>query len=165
MKRILIATTALLGVMVAQDAWAVGEATSNMNAYASVDATCVVSTTRLAFYAGQVAPNADSSGAQIDATAFVKVHCTDGAAYDVGLGNGANFLGTRRLASGENFIAYNLYSDSAHDVSWGNTLHTDTVEGFGNGSVQTLTVYGRITAGQSLSVGQYTDIIPVTVYY
>ena len=62
-------------------------------------------------------------------------------------------------------LAYALYQDSAHTINWGNTVGTDTVSGTGNGSAQTLTVYGEVPAGQSVTPGAYTDTITATITY
>lgn len=58
-------------------------------------------------------------------------------------------------------LAYALYQDSAHTINWGNTVSTGT----GNGSAQTLTVYGEVPAGQSVTPGAYTDTITATITY
>jgi spore coat protein U-like protein len=158
MKHLLLATAALVGVMAAQDAFAATQ-TTNMAVTATVSTVCSVSTTALPF--NEVALSGVTAG-----TATVSVTCTNGGTYDVGLDNGLNGGGTARvLASGTDLLNYDLFQDTLHASRWGNTVGTDTVAGVGNGAVQDLTVYGQITAGQTLTTGSYTDTVLVTVTY
>lgn len=69
------------------------------------------------------------------------------------------------MVNGANLLAYALYSDSGRTTNWGNTVSTDTVPGTGNGSAQTLTVYGRIAAAQYVTPGSYADTITATITY
>ena len=54
----------------------------------------------------------------------------------------------RKLKGGPSneLINYAIYSNSGRTTNWGNTVGTDTVAGTGNGSAQTLQVYGRVPA-------------------
>jgi spore coat protein U-like protein len=61
-------------------------------------------------------------------------------------------------------LKYSLYSNSGHTTNWGNSSGT-WVGGTGNGSAQTLTVYGQIPANQQSVSGNYTDTIIATVNY
>lgn len=49
-------------------------------------------------------------------------------------------------------------------INWGNTAGT-MVGGTGNGSAQTLTVYGEVPAGQAVTPGAYVDTITATITY
>jgi spore coat protein U-like protein len=62
-------------------------------------------------------------------------------------------------------LSYSLFSNSVHTTNWGNTVGTDTVAGTGTGSVQSLTVYGQVPAGQFTKPGSYADTITATVTY
>jgi spore coat protein U-like protein len=101
-----------------------------------------------------------------DKTSLVRMTCTNRAAYQVGLNNGQNALGTtRRMSSGSGFVTYDLYRDTPRTLRWGGTLNTDTATGTGSGSEQTMTVYGRVPAQSAARAGAYSDIITVTVTY
>lgn len=83
---------------------------------------------------------------------------------DAGTGTGAT-VAVRKMTSGANAVNYSLYSDSGHTTVWGNTVGTNTVAATGNGSTQSYTVYGRVTAQTTPAPGTYTDTITVTVTY
>jgi spore coat protein U-like protein len=62
-------------------------------------------------------------------------------------------------------LSYALYQDSSHTTNWGNTVGTDTKSGSGNGSAQTLTVYGNLGGNQYPTPGSYSDTITATISY
>jgi spore coat protein U-like protein len=118
--------------------------------------------------AGTLGFGAYSSAAASLSSAAVTVNCSSGGAYQVSLGAGANASGgTRRMAGpAASFLSYQLFSDAARLVAWGDgSAHGARVSGTGTGAAQTLTVYGRIPAGQSAAPGSYTDSVLVTVEY
>ena len=67
--------------------------------------------------------------------------------------------GTRRmtLGAGADFLAYEVYFDSARTIVWSST---PIVVPAGNGV--TVPFYGRVFAQQDVSVGAYTDTLIVT---
>jgi spore coat protein U-like protein len=101
-----------------------------------------------------------------DKTSLLRMTCTNRAAYQVGLDNGQNALGTtRRMSSGSGFVTYDLYRDTQRTLRWGSTLNTDTATGTGSGSEQTMTVFGRVPTQSAARAGAYSDVIMVTVTY
>lgn len=104
--------------------------------------------------------------ADVDQTATITVTCTTNAPYNVGLnGGGGGAINARRMINGADTVAYQLYSDAAHTLVWGNTVNTDTVAGTGNGLAQALTVYGRVPTQTTPPAGIYTDSVTVSVTY
>ena len=102
------------------------------------------------------------------AVAAVSVNCSSGGTYQVSLGAGANASGgTRRMAGpASSYLSYQLFRDSARTLAWGDgTALGARVSGTGSGAAQTLTVYGRIPAGQSVAAGSYADSVLVPVEY
>ncbi len=147
MKRLLLATAALIGVVASQQAWA-ATATSAITASATVTTVCTLNTTPMVF--GEVALGA----AGTPGTGTINVTCTDGGTYDVGLDNGLNAVaGQRSLVNGVNLLSYDLFTQVAHTTRWGNTVGTDTVTGTGNGAAQALTVFGLIAGSQIVHSG------------
>jgi spore coat protein U domain-containing protein, fimbrial subunit CupE1/2/3/6 len=104
--------------------------------------------------------------ANVDQTATITVTCTTGAAYNVGLdGGGGGNINARRMINGVNTVGYQLYRDTARTNVWGTTIGTDTVSGSGNGTAQTLTVYGRVPPQTTPPAAVYNDTVNVTVTY
>ncbi len=144
--------------------------TANLAVSATVSATCSISTTALAF--GAYDPVSANSTTPLDGTGTVVVTCTSGAPAAVTLGQGAN-AGTgstdtvpiRRMKSAAGaFLSYALYTDNGHTTVWGNTSGTSVAQ-TGTGAASSVTVYGRVTAGQNVASGSYTDTVVATVTF
>jgi spore coat protein U-like protein len=136
-----------------------GTANGNLAVSATITATCTVTDGALAF--GSQAASALSSN--VDAAGSFGVNCTSNAPYSMTLDDGANVTGTqRRMISGSNYLNYDIYSDSGRTSAWRGTA---AVSGTGNGSTQTVNVYGRIPSGQTVPTGAYTDTVQITVSY
>jgi spore coat protein U-like protein len=129
-------------------------------ASATVTSQCAVSATTLDFgTVGLLLANTDG-------TSTLSVQCASGVAYQVGLDNGQHATGTtRRMTGPGGLVTYELYRNSGRTQRWGATLNSDTVIGSGNGSNQSLTVYGRVPGQTTPSAGTYNDTITVTVTY
>lgn len=100
-------------------------------------------------------------------TATVTVTCSSGNAFHIGLnagtGTGATTT-TRIMHSGTNLLDYKLFQDSAHTVNWGNNPPGDTVNGTGDGTAHTFTIYATVPAGQFVPPAtNYVDTITATV--
>lgn len=106
--------------------------------------------------------------ADIDATSTITVNCNPDAAYNVllnaGTGTGSS-VADRYMNDGANVVQYQLYRDAGRTQVWGETIGTDTLSGTGNGADQSLTVYGRVLAGQSIPAGNYVSTVTATVDY
>ncbi len=134
--------------------------TSTFQVTATVASSCTVAATTLAF--------GNYTLAQLDGSSTITATCTNGTAYTIGLDAGT-FAGattsTRRMtgpsASG---LSYSLFSDSGRTTNWGNVTGS-WVSGTGSGAAQVLSVYGRIPASQTASIGSYADTITVTVTF
>lgn len=74
------------------------------------------------------------------------------------------------LAEGT-FLAYSLYKDSALTQEWGDAGFAGTyqagtaVAGTGTGAVQTLTVFGKIPAGQTVMQTVHSDTVLVSLIF
>jgi spore coat protein U-like protein len=69
------------------------------------------------------------------------------------------------LSNGTATVQYQLYSDSGRSVVWGNTIGTNTVSGTGNGSAQTLTVYGQVAPQTTPAASTYTSTVTASVTF
>lgn len=138
-----------------------GTSTGTISVSATVVASCTVSAAALAFGA--------YLGVQLDATSTLSITCTNSTPYSVGLSAGAATsatVATRRMQGKDsNGVQYALARDSARTLNWGVTVGTDTLAATGSGTVQTLTVYGRVAAGQRVAPAAYSDTIVATLTY
>src|SRR5690606_3013551 len=103
-----------------------------------------------------------------DQTSAITFTCTRRTAWHVALDDGQHATGgSRRMRMGStgNYVSYELYRDPARSQRWGTSIGNDTVSGTGTGSAQSLTVYGRVPAPQTLPAGNYHDVVTVTVTY
>jgi spore coat protein U-like protein len=128
----------------------------------TINAGCTVSSTPVAFPAQGVISVA------VGQTGSLIVTCTNTTPYNVGLdkGAGSGATETSRLMTGPGgTVAYALYQDSGHATNWGSNIGTDTKTGTGNGTAQTLPVYGYILPQSTPAPGAYADTVNVTVTF
>ncbi len=145
-------------------------ATANLSVTASVSATCSISTTALGF--GAYDPVGANNASPLDGTGNVIVTCTNGASAALTLGQGSNAAAgstdavpVRRMKNaGGVFLSYSMYTDAAHTTIWGNTSGTSVAQ-TGSGTASSVTVYGRIPAGQNVASGAYADTVVATVTF
>jgi spore coat protein U-like protein len=101
-------------------------------------------------------------------TSTVSVQCANGSVYNIGLDaglNGGGNINARKMVLGANSVGYQLYSNNARTIVWGNTIGTNTVTGTGTGLTQSYTAYGNVPAQTTPAAGTYQDTITVTVTY
>jgi spore coat protein U-like protein len=98
----------------------------------------------------------------IDATTDLTVNCNNGASYTIGL-EGSN--GSRSLSNGTQTVSYELYRNSGRTQAWGELASGNEFGGTGTNADQTITVYGRVPAGQSVGAGTYTDTVTATIEF
>ncbi|NLR98008.1 spore coat U domain-containing protein [Rhizobium sp. P38BS-XIX] len=139
-------------------------ATGNMTVRITIQAQCLVqSASDLDFGTTGIIT------ANIDQTSTIGVQCTAGQTYNVGLsaGAGTGATTTTRLMTGPAAatVSYGLYRDTNRTQTWGVTIGTDTLAGTGNGTVQNITVYGRVPPQSTPAAGVYTDTVAITVTY
>ncbi len=105
----------------------------------------------------------------IDAIGTLDMQCTSDTPYKIALsaGNGAGATTSLRKMTGPGAteVTYALFQDAGRTQIWGDSLDVDTVGGAGNGSTQTITVYGRISPQISPAAGLFTDTVVATLYY
>ena len=132
-----------------------------------VFANCTITAADLNF--GAYDPVSANKTTPLDVSTTVTVLCTKGSTgVTVGLDAGANSAGGNRyMATAGDTLQYELYSDSGHTTVWSTGASAVTWAAFGplsNGAVAK-TVYGRIPAGQDVTVGHYTDLVTATVNF
>ena len=92
--------------------------------------------------------------------------------YSIRLDGGASgAVASRAMAGGASRLGYQLYTNAAHSVIWGDgTGGSVTVsDGYSLaalGSVtKNYTIYGLIPAGQTVAVGGYLDTVTILITY
>lgn len=133
--------------------------TANMTVSSTVIASCTVSVTALSF--------GSYTGSVLTGTATISPTCTNGTTYNVGISAGTASGATvnaRKMTNGASTLNYSLLQSSGGS-NWGNTVGSDTVPKTGDGTTQTLTVFGTIPASQTSPLGSYSDTVVVTITF
>jgi spore coat protein U-like protein len=132
-------------------------------AAAQFGVNCTIATTPVAFGDYNVlSPTPKTT------TGTVTYQCTLGASLVVTLGRGSSAtFDPRTMKNGAETLNYNLYRDATYQTIWGD----------GTGGTQsysalmtlllpvTVTVYGRVPAGQNVAAGGYTDSVLATIIF
>lgn len=110
----------------------------------------------------------------VTGTTDLKVTCTNGAAYDIGLDAGTNpsspgDVSTRRMkgvsqSNTTDYVPYNLFQDAGNATIWGNAINTNTLASIGTGVQQTHVIYG-VVPSTNFTVGSYKDTVTATVTF
>jgi spore coat protein U-like protein len=166
-----VAALFLWPMAVCENAAEAGTATANLTVQVTITASCTINTATLDF--GSNAGTTLISSA-INAATTVSVTCTNGSPYSIGMNNGANASGSqRRMASGANFLNYNLYTDAARLNAWTTAASNSTCTttnscflGTGSGSAQSVNIYGTVpSVGTAPPAGVYTDTVTMTITF
>ncbi|PCE32021.1 Csu type fimbrial protein [Burkholderia ubonensis] len=144
-----------------------GTATAQFNVTLTIQANCSVSANPLAFGTSGVLTSA------INQQTTLSITCSNSTPYNVGLDAGGVSGSTvsARLMAGtasgntSTTLGFQLYQDSGHTTIWGNTQGTDTVGGTGNGSAQTVNVYGQVQTQTTPKPDTYQAAVTATVYF
>ena len=168
--RVLIVAFATSCIMAPSLAQA-GTATANLTVQITITAACTINAATLTF--------ASTAGTSLLTTAVtgsttVSVTCTNSAPYSIGMSQGANYSsGSNRMANSGNYIPYGLYVDSGYTHPWTTgatnstcTTTNDCYLGTGNGSAQSVNIYGQVpTVATAPAGGTYTDTVTMTITY
>ena len=163
-----VRTGAGVALLLASASALAGSASGSLQVTATVQSACIVSGGTLQFGAA-LDPSAAST--PVDASATVGVQCTSTTPYTVALDAGLNAGGAgqfsgRKMKNGSSLLSYQLYQDSARSTVWGDgTGGSAVVSGTGTGSVQSLSVYGRLPSLNGAVPGDYADTVTIVVTY
>ncbi|PAJ82285.1 Csu type fimbrial protein [Burkholderia ubonensis] len=144
-----------------------GTATAQFNVTLTIQANCAVSANPLAFGTSGVLTSA------INQQTTLSITCSNSTPYNVGLDAGgvsgstvsARLMAGTTTGNTSTTLGFQLYQDAGHTTIWGNTQGTDTVGGTGNGSAQTVNVYGQVPTQATPKPDTYQATITATVYF
>jgi spore coat protein U-like protein len=120
-------------------------------------AACTVSATGPAF--GTYDPFAS---APLDAAGAVNFQCTAGPVpVFISAGNSGTYS-ARAMRSGTAILSYNLYTNAARTLIWGDGTGGTSYLSAQPGRPRSLPVFGRIPALQDAGPGAYADTLVVT---
>ncbi|MBE1162025.1 Csu type fimbrial protein [Dyella acidiphila] len=130
---------------------------------ATVVNNCLISATNVAFGTAGVLRSS------LAATGSISARCTNGDAFRIALNGGVSgnvAARTLQQQGGTGVVSYQLYTDSAHSIPWGDgTAGTSTVTGTGSGNAQAISVYGQVPAQATPAPGSYSDTITATIVF
>ena len=149
-KRVLILLALAIGTLYASDAQA---------------QACTISATSVNFGSYNVFNASDT-----DSTGTVTYRC-NGSAHNItiGLTQGASAsFNQRQMQKGSESLTYNLFVDASRTNIWGDGTGGTSVYSIANPPNNTnvnLTVYGRVTAGQDVSAGTFSDTVTAVINF
>lgn len=142
-------------------AQAAGTQSATMSLSTEVVANCTISADTLTVSGYD--PIVAHKTAHFEQKSNVNVTCTNGSPVTITLNDGQN--DGRQLKSGtDKYLDYELYSNETRTAVWGNTALTG-VKTTGTGLAEEVPVYMRVTAGQNVPAGTYTDVVTAVVTF
>jgi spore coat protein U-like protein len=136
-----------------------GTDTDTLTVTATVQSACALNGGAMAFgtYLSGQASNLDAVGQ------IAYVNCNGTLTLELDGGQSGN-INDRTMVSGSNQLHYQLYRTSVRNAIWGTGSNAQQVQLLQplSGNVS---VYGRITAGQSVAAGTYTDTVNITLTF
>ena len=131
--------------------------TQEMNVKLKVTAACSMTVSDLDF--GTHA----STGGELKESTNAQVTCTKGAPYTL-TAKSTNKYVMKNTTDDTSTVEYNLYSDDSYATS---LTDTTGVGGVGNGSAQSVPIYGKVTSAQlaQAAVGDYLDVVTLQLTY
>ena len=161
-----IACLALVGVAVASHGANAAQDSGTMAVSATIAASCTIATSTLPF--GSLT---STNAANTDVTTSATVTCSSDSPFNIGMDYGLNSTGfQRRMASGGNFLNYEVYIDGFGVNAFGPVSTFGTANNYnspstGNSGANVVTIYGRIPQQTTPASGSYSDTLTVTVNY
>lgn len=160
-NKLALITTVAIAAGTGISAQAAGTQSATMSLSTEVVANCTI--TADALTVSGYDPVVAHKTANFDQQSHVNVTCTNGSPVTITLDDGQN-VGRQLKFGTDKYLDYELYSDSARTAVWGNTELND-VATTGTGVAEALPVYMRVTAGQNVPAGTYTDVVTAVVTF
>ncbi len=143
---------------------------SNLSVSATVIGVCTFTTPNAIAFG-----NVSSTSTQIDLAAVnIRVDCSTGIPYTIGMNNGTAVTGFRDMQSGANTLRYNVFVDAGRANAFtgigsggaGNIAGTGTNSNVvGTPAPINVPIYPSILVQPTPATGSYTDTLIVTLQY
>ena len=162
-----VAFIAFAGAVAASSSAFAGTDMQLMTVSATISSSCSLAMAPLNFGGALTTTNA----ADIDVQTTATVTCANDSPFNIGINNGGNFSGTRRMKSGANFLPYEVYVDGFGVNPFTAVGAFGAVGNYnspltGNAiAPNVVPIYGRIPQQTTPQSGTYTDTLQVTVNY
>lgn len=104
------------------------------------------------------------SSQNLDSVGHVTVTCDVSSSFSISLSTGLGSYASRTMQNGAHQLSYNLYTDPAHTMVWGDGTGGSVLVS-GSGTSVDEVVYGSAPAGQNPYLGTYSDAITVTLTF
>ncbi|MFT3726180.1 MAG: spore coat U domain-containing protein [Hyphomonadaceae bacterium] len=136
-----------------------------------VKCTCSVTGNTISF--GSYAPTAPGDvKVAADISVTCKAFVLGVISYEIQLGPGIyGTLSDRKMSNGASLLSYNIYTNAARTIIWGDGAGGTGVVGdsyllaLNATRTETVSMYAKLGAGQNVSAGSYSDTIVATVVY
>jgi spore coat protein U-like protein len=110
-----------------------------------------------------------ATGQTVNQFTSIEVQCTNGTPFQVGMDNGQSASGERRMQSfsdpGLPELPYDIFRDSAATQRWGAVSTPDAFVGTGNGTSQTILVFGQVVVSPGTTPSSYNDSVTITLSF
>jgi spore coat protein U-like protein len=162
-----IAAAVTIAALIGSIAPASATTTASIAVSASVANNCSLGAGTMAF--GAYDPVVTNLSAALNATGSFTIACTNGDTnVSMTLGTGSNSSHasgtTRAMASGSNYLSYEIYTTTARSTVW-NTANTLTYTPTVN-TATTVNFYGQIPANQNVpAAASYADTLTITASF
>jgi spore coat protein U-like protein len=161
----LVAASAVFGALVIAQPAAAQSASDSFPVQATVVANCNIDTPNTLQF-GNYDPAVANALTDLDADTDIDVRCTKNSVgvtveLDLGLNDNA---GQRRMTDGTEFLDYDLFQDGGRVTPWATGGDAASYSPTTSAWVS-LTVYGRVPAGQDVGVGTYDDTVTATINF
>lgn len=105
-----------------------------------------------------------TSSQNLESVGHVVVTCDVSSSFSISLSAGAGTYASRTMQNGSYRLDYNLYTDPAHTMVWGDGTGGSVMVS-GSGTSVDEVVYGSALAGQNPYIGTYSDAVTVTLTF
>ncbi len=143
-------------------------ATNAVTILVNVSANCHVNNAIMNF--GEYDPISKNATVPLTGIASFQIACTKGASASISLSSGNNSshakVASRAMSTGagtSDYLNYDLYTNAGYSSVWNDSNVIQYVAT--SSRTDTVTVYGKIPAGQDVGAGYYSDVVNIVANF